>query len=144
MMNDVKKGSKPRVRAFKRSIQSLEEIFAFIAKCFSDWKIPSRVRGPIDLAVEELFINCVRHNHNSTRDIVIELALHGRELAVSLTDSNGGAFSLLKRPPVDVDAPIEERKPGGLGIHLVKKLADRIEEDHAVGKHKITFYKVLR
>lgn len=144
MISDVKKGSNPRKRAFKRSTMSLEDIFSFIGKCFSDWNIPSEARGPVDLAVEELFINCVKYNRNSSKDIVIELILRDGELAVSLIDFGGEAFSLLDRPPVDIDAPIEKRKPGGLGIHLVKKLADRIEEEYANGKNRVTFIKRLR
>lgn len=136
-------GSKSRERAFRRSLESLGEIFAFTAECFSEWNIPPEARSTVDLVVEELFTNCVKYNRKTTKDIVIGLELRDREIAVSLTDFDGGAFDLLERPPVDIGKPIEKRKPGGLGIHLVKKLVDRIEQENTSGKNKITFFKQL-
>ncbi|MBW3670659.1 MAG: ATP-binding protein, partial [Acidobacteria bacterium] len=64
-------------------------------------------------------------------------------LHLSITDFNAEHFDLRDRPAVDVGLPIEDRSPGGLGIHLVRKLADRIEYDHHDRISKITIYKSL-
>ena len=37
------------------------------------------------------------------------------------------AFDITQLPDVDVDAPIEKRQPGGLGLHLIKRMADSVE-----------------
>jgi len=44
---------------------------------------------------------------------------------------------------VDVDRPLSERQPGGLGIHLVKKLMDRIEYNYVERRGTTKFFKRL-
>jgi anti-sigma regulatory factor (Ser/Thr protein kinase) len=48
-------------------------------------------------------------------------------------------------PEVDTTAPLEARKPGGLGLHLVRKLADAIEYRYDAGARqgRTTFMKRL-
>jgi len=59
---------------------------------------------------------------------------------VSLIDSDGAPFDVTKAPDVDIDKPIEEREPGGLGLHLLKRMADRFDYDYApaTGRSLIT------
>ena len=42
-------------------------------------------------------------------------------------------------PAVDVDAPLENRTPGGLGLYLVLKMADSIHYEYRNRTSKITF-----
>jgi anti-sigma regulatory factor (Ser/Thr protein kinase) len=45
---------------------------------------------------------------------------------------------------VDIHRPIEQREPGGLGLHLTKKVVDSIEYHHDNGCTTIKFSKDLR
>ena len=42
-------------------------------------------------------------------------------------------------PVVDVNAPLEERTPGGLGLYLVMKMANSINYTYRDRTSKITF-----
>lgn len=113
-------------RSFDRAFSALPEISRFVRDYFSRVGIDGSHLEPIQLAVEEIFTNMVKYTAGTER-ILIELARPGCELSVSLTDFNVDSFDIRSLPEVDVSLPLESRRPGGLGIHLTKRLMDRIE-----------------
>ena len=68
------------------------------------------------------------------------------QVTFSLTDFDVDPFDVTKREDVDVSAPLSERSVGGLGIHLVKKIVDKIEYqyDCDLRQSKITLFKKLK
>lgn len=48
-------------------------------------------------------------------------------------------FDPTRLKQVDVDAPLAERTPGGLGLYLVLKMADSINYEYHDRTSKITF-----
>lgn len=130
---------------FRRDIGVLPDVFDLVGRFFSTEQIDPALRFPIDFVLEELFTNFVKYNPAGKSDIGILLALQGDELRVSLTDSDSAPFDLHKDAPVvDTNKPLEERKPGGLGVHLVKKMMDRVEYAHENRTSTITLYKNVR
>ena len=83
-----------------------------------------------DLTLEELFTNLVRHAPGSD-EIEIEIELEGGLLTIRLIDRETKPFDGNSLGEVDTEAPLMEREPGGLGIHLVKKMADIIDHMRA-------------
>ena len=128
-------------RKFTRSFDEIKEIVAFANQAFADEEIDPSLRYIVDLAVEELFVNMVSYNTETTRDILIELHAIDNGVEVSLTDFDVARFDPTKVPDVDVDAPLEERSVGGLGLYLVLKMVDSIHYEYANRESKITFIK---
>ena len=62
---------------------------------------------------------------------------------VALTDYDVEPFDVAQAPAVDVDLPIEQRRPGGLGLHLLRRMLDRIDYDYSPDDRvsRITFRK---
>lgn len=130
---------------FRREVGALPEVFDLVGKFFSTGQIDPNLRFPVDFVLEEIFTNFVKYNPGGKSDIEILLALEGDELRVALTDFDSAPFDLHKDAPVvDTNKPLEERKPGGLGVHLVKKLMDRVEYAHDNRTSTITLYKNVR
>ncbi len=130
-------------RSFRRSYDSLPEIFAFIEGFFDTGGIDRGHLADVDLIVEELFTNMVKYYPGNIHEILIGLERTGRRLAVSLTDFDVDPFNINDAPAAQVDRPISERKPGGLGLHLVKKMVERIDYEYADRKSKTTVIKAL-
>jgi serine/threonine-protein kinase RsbW len=64
---------------------------------------------------------------------------------VTLTDHDVEEFDVTLAPDVDVNLPIEQRRPGGLGLHLIRRMVDTIAYRYIEeGRQShITFRKTL-
>ena len=130
-------------KKFSRSFDEIREIVAFSARVFEDEGIDPSLRYVVDLAVEELFVNMVTYNTESTREILLELRAIENGVEVSLTDYDVERFDPTKMPDIDVEAPLEERTVGGLGLYLVLKMVDSIHYEYKDRESKITFKKMV-
>jgi serine/threonine-protein kinase RsbW len=61
---------------------------------------------------------------------------------VTVTD-DGHPFNPLDLPEPDTSLPMEDRPIGGLGIHLLRKMSDRMEYERRDGKNQVTLRKSL-
>jgi anti-sigma regulatory factor (Ser/Thr protein kinase) len=55
----------------------------------------------------------------------------------------GREFDPLGTPPADVASDLDQRRIGGLGIHLVRTLTDHLAYDRRDGTNRLTFRKAL-
>jgi anti-sigma regulatory factor (Ser/Thr protein kinase) len=117
-------------RSFPRSIQSLEAIFAFVDEFLARENVGTESAPELQLLLEELFANSVRHARGSRSEVQIGLEREGQKITMRVTDFDVEPFDPRKAPEVDVNMPMEDRVPGGLGLHLVRRLADRIDYDY--------------
>jgi anti-sigma regulatory factor (Ser/Thr protein kinase) len=128
---------------FERDFKSLDGIFEFIGRFLTDNKIDESLSFSINLAVEELFINMVRHNTGGGRAISIRMKTEDGRLIVTLVDEDVDPFDPSRIPDVELDQPIEERKAGGLGLHLVKSIVDKITYEYKDRRMQVTIMKEL-
>ena len=124
---------------FKRSLDELGNIVTMTAAVFRQEGLPADLRNVVDLATEELFVNMVTYNTESEEDILIQMVPHEHGIEVSLTDYDVARFDPTSASAVDVNAPLEERTPGGLGLYLVLKMVDSIHYEYRNRQSKITF-----
>ena len=127
-------------RDFKRHLDSLAGLYEFSEKIMAKENLPDGVRFPVHLAMEELFVNMVHYNPTVTTDIEVSISV-GDTVTVSLVDNGGAEFDVTEKRSVDVAAPLEERKPGGLGVHLVQNLVDTLQYDYQDGRGEVIFTK---
>ena len=126
-------------RKLSRSFDELKEIVAMTDAFFSENNISSDKRHVIDLCIEELFVNMVTYDTETDAEILIELSVHEKGIQVSLTDYGVHRFDPRDAPAVNINAPLEERTEGGLGLFLVLKMVDSIHYDYHDQTSKITF-----
>ena len=124
---------------FGRSLDELKNIVAFTDTFFAENDIDQSIRYIVDLCVEELFVNMVTYDTETDADILIEMDPHKRGVMVSLTDFDVERFDPRDASAIDVDAPLEQRTPGGLGLYLVLKMVSSIRYEYRNRNSKITF-----
>jgi serine/threonine-protein kinase RsbW len=126
-------------KAYKRSFDEISEIVADTEQFFTSNGIDESLRMKVDLSLEELFVNMVTYDTETDSDILIEMKGIEKGIEVSLTDYGVKRFDPTEIKEVNVDAPLLERTPGGLGLYLVLKMADSINYEYHKGNSKITF-----
>ena len=131
-------------QAFRPSFDALAELVAFTAAGFEREGIDRRLLAVIDFVLEELFTNIVKYGHSSA-EIQVELRAVPGGVEVSLTAEGVDDFDVTRAPQVDTALPIEQRQPGGLGLHLIRQLVDSIEYEYqeAQRRSRVTFCKTL-
>ena len=135
----------PTSAAFKRSFASLPEIFALTASTFAREGIDSRLLHTVDLALEELFTNMVKYSTTSNAAVQVRIAPIAGGVEVTLTDYDVEPFDVTNAPDVDITLPIEQRRPGGLGLHLIRRMLDSIQYEYSKEQRRsqITFRKTV-
>lgn len=91
------------------------------------------------LVSEELLTNVINHGAAGGVAPQVRFALFEREDEIVIHfDDDGPAFDPLSLPPPDVRAPLEQRKIGGLGVHLVRELMDSVSYRREKGWNRLT------
>jgi len=129
-------------KSYKRNFDQIARIVADTAQFFSEHLVDDELRMKVDLSVEELFVNMVTYNTETDRDILLEMRPVDGGVEVSLTDYDVERFDPTLVRGVDIDAPLSERTPGGLGLYLVLKMADSIHYEYHDRTSKITFRSI--
>jgi len=93
----------------------------------------------LTLALDEIVANVVRHGFDEDRGhrIEVKVTVDDRTVTASVED-DGVEFDPREAPVPDLDLPIEMRKPGGLGMHLVKATMDSVEYRRQDGRNILT------
>jgi len=80
----------------------------------------------INLVLDEIVANVIRHGGLESDDrIEVSFGLDRSIVSIEVADA-GIPFDPMAAPPPNLEAPIEERRSGGLGIHIVKSLAETV------------------
>lgn len=107
-------------------------------------RLPNGPVGHLQLALEEHVTNIMRHGGNSddARPITVQVQVHGDELVAEVKDT-GPRFNPLELPSPDIHQPIDERPLGGLGIHMMRQLTDRLDYRREGSANVLTLHKNL-
>lgn len=121
---------------------ALVELRSFLQRSLEAYGFSEVDRHQLTLAVEEVCTNLIIHSHASNPKEVIYLEVKELEkkLAIEITDK-GDAFNLLEYEVPDLKKVIEEKRKGGIGIFLVKKIMDEIEFESKNGKNTCRLIK---
>jgi anti-sigma regulatory factor (Ser/Thr protein kinase) len=131
---------------FERDILALDELFNFLDVFIEKHQLDASFAFAIKLVVEELFINMVKYNSNNTNPLSVSLSKEEGKVVIELVDYNVDPFDITQFEEFDRTQSLEKREPGGMGIHLVKKMMDDIHYNYNAEKRtsKIRLIKYLR
>jgi len=111
----------------KSSTENLIEIRNFLSDIADELSLPKDLVDKIILSVDEACTNVIKHAYSSSsnEDIDINVNYDNGKLEITIVDS-GKHFDPNTVPTPDLKKYVKERKHGGLGMFLMKKLMDDI------------------
>ena len=113
-----------------------EEIEAHGEAC--DW--PAKWILNINLSLDELITNTVSYGYQDADEHEIRVTLTEQDKAiVVVVEDDAMAFDPFTTAPApDLEAGLEERPIGGLGVYFVKTLMDEVAYERVDGVNRIT------
>jgi serine/threonine-protein kinase RsbW len=122
------------------TLSELERLASEVGKFCAVQGLEDEVGFELNLVLEELFTNSIRHGGCEGMERAVSIALRaaeGREVMVTYAD-RGRPFNPLDAAPAQVDLPLADRVPGGLGIHLVRRIMKDLEYDRLGEWNRLT------
>jgi anti-sigma regulatory factor (Ser/Thr protein kinase) len=98
----------------------------------------------LDVALDEVLTNIVNYGYRDgkSHEVLVELSLAPDLLTIEVRD-DGSHYDPLSVPEPDLSADIEDRHVGGLGMHFVRSLLDRLAYKRSNGWNVLTLEKRL-
>lgn len=125
------------VQAFARKVDSLEAIFDFVTAFAAQAGLEMDCIMNIQFVIEEIFTNTVKYNRKGTRDIEVRLQIVDDHAIVAVTDFGVEPFDVTRSPEPVIDQPFADRRPGGLGLHLVRRLSESVAYEYEGGNSTV-------
>jgi anti-sigma regulatory factor (Ser/Thr protein kinase) len=120
------------------------EVNGAFARFAEEHGLPAAVRRSVNVALDELLANVASHGQPG-RDpcsVMVEVELDEERLTVILTD-DGTPFDPFEQDAPDTTLSVEDRPIGGLGLHLVGQLMDKVSYQRREGHNVVVLVKQL-
>ena len=132
---DLVVSNMPDVRLFEieSRIENLEKVVSWINGFCAEYAPAAVFEHKLQIATEELLVNIITHGYGvDQKDALIRLALYPQpEGVVMVIEDDAAPFDPLENVPLpNTKAAIKDRQIGGLGVMLVREMADRVTYSH--------------
>jgi serine/threonine-protein kinase RsbW len=123
---------------FAAKFEFLDEIRDFVGEIARTGGFGEKDIYNIQLATDEAASNIIEHAYENRPDGILELScgMQGDSIRIILTD-RGGSFDPSEIPLPDLKADLSDRKIGGLGIFLMRKLMDEVQYETRPDKSNV-------
>jgi anti-sigma regulatory factor (Ser/Thr protein kinase) len=98
-----------------------------------------------NLCVEELLVNIVNHGYGGkpVADVEVDVEVSPQTLLIEISDGAAPFDPTKDAAAPDLEADLDARPIGGLGVHLVKQLTDEMSYRRADGRNQVRLIKRL-
>jgi len=105
----------------------LSSIRSFVEEAGNELAVPERALYELQLAVDEACTNIIEHGYHEQAG-PIEVEIEGIDGGVRVVVRDWGqAFDPGAIPRPDINAPLESRAIGGVGLFLMRQVMDQVE-----------------
>jgi serine/threonine-protein kinase RsbW len=127
----------------KNRCSELAALHTTLVRLGEKWSLSNKTVVELNLILDELTSNIVEHG-DSKQDSEIDIKLTKKNTVITLVITDEGPpFDPTITPPVDIALPLEERKCGGLGIHLIRRFSDNCKYKRVKNRNVLTLEKTL-
>lgn len=124
-----------QTQRFSCSLQNLEKICDHVAECARKAGLSESEVYAVQLAVDEASTNIIEHGYGgecpSRIDITCETLENGLKVVIY---DDAAPFDLESVPEPDLNVSLDEVKPRGLGIYLMRKMMDEVRYESSPNK----------
>jgi serine/threonine-protein kinase RsbW len=107
-------------------MENLGSLTSFVSGCARDRGLTPERASELQVVLEEAFVNICRYAYAEGRgEVGVTCFSEGNNTIVEIIDS-GIPFDITAQELPDITADIHERKIGGMGCLLIRKLVDRV------------------
>ena len=126
-------------RRFPNVLADLERVTEEAVQFLEAVGVPSEAVYLANLALEEMATNILKYGYDdqAAHEILLRLEVQPQRVRLILED-DGHPFNPLEAPEPDIHLPAEQRVPGGLGIHLVRRMAEHMSYERTAGRNRLT------
>jgi anti-sigma regulatory factor (Ser/Thr protein kinase) len=119
-------------------LASLAAIEDDVRRFLVDAGVDGRAAFTAQLVVEEIVRNLVEHTppYAAHETAEVRIAVGPATVTVVIEDARP-PFSPFDGPALDVTAPLEDRRAGGMGLHLVRELTDELTYERAGERNRL-------
>ncbi len=127
----------PKRKVFFLNVDTFDSVTEYIAEQCSQEGCDQNTVGQITIAASEILANIDSYAYTDGGEIEVLTKCRERRMTIVFKD-NGKPFNPLLVQEPDVTLPLSKRKPGGLGIYIVKKLMSDVSYAYANGQNILT------
>jgi serine/threonine-protein kinase RsbW len=110
-------------------IAEIPRLLDWVETCCGESGVGGDAPSKLALALDEAVANVINHAFTgiaSPHRIAVVLEIDGDRVTAEIID-NGRPFDPSAAPEPDCATPLENRDVGGLGIHLIRRMMDRVQ-----------------
>lgn len=131
-------------RVFDASQDELPNVIGFVEEELEKREVSMKNVMTITVAVEEIFVNIAHYAYEGEPGkATVRLSFDEENVTIGFTDT-GIPFDPLAKEDPDVNAKLEDRQIGGLGIYMVKQSMDHCTYERSGNRNIFTMTKALR
>ena len=125
-------------------IATISQLSEFVEAVCEEKGLDMALTMNLNLALEEAVVNVMSYAYpDSQGDVKVDIMIDDQKVVSTLTDS-GIPFDPTQKGDVDTTLPAEERPIGGLGIHLVKQIMDKVSYQYVGNQNILTLEKNIK
>ena len=136
MLEFIFLGQEESCVSFKADMAKLTQVLDFVQQDMLEKGIEEQKCFKMVMAAEEIFSNIALYA-NTTNEVEVKTNIKNGLYTLTFADDGKEYNPLIKEDP-NIHIPLEDRKVGGLGIFIVKKMADTLEYKYQNKKNILT------
>jgi sigma-B regulation protein RsbU (phosphoserine phosphatase) len=126
----------------KNEIEEIGKAVLRFEKFAEKNQLPNEVVSVIQIVLEELLSNTINYGFADDRrhEIKMKVRISIKNIRLTIID-DGIPFNPLDSKTPDIAPPLEQRKIGGLGVHIVRTMMDSVFYERVGNKNKVVVVK---
>lgn len=124
---------------------AIPRLLGQLAAFFSQHSMAREDVEGVDVVIDEILTNTIGYafTDGKAHEVYVNLTAEAGELVIEVRD-DGVPFDPLGVPPPDLSDDIDLRQVGGLGVHFIRTVMDKVDYRRATGWNVLTLHKHLK